>query len=223
MFNRYSALALSLALFSTGALAQRMVNYEVTITNITQAQTFTPQFLVTHSGDASLFKPGTAASAGLEVLAEDGNPAALSDEIAHATSDTTVAGDLLGPGESVTVVIQGNPRRDYLSIAAMLIPTNDNFMALNRERLPRRGSANYVVPSYDAGTELNDQSCQNMPGPRCGGQGFNADGGEGFVHIGNGFHELGDQDADGFEVLGPATYDWRNPVANITVTRMRRY
>jgi len=222
MFKHYSILVISLALFSTSALAQRLVDYEVTITNITQAQTFTPQFLVTHSGDASLFQAGTAASAGLEILAEDGNPGPLSDEIAHATSDTAVADDLLEPGESVTIIIQGRRHRDYLSVAAMLIPTNDNFMALNRVGLPRRGSATYLVPAYDAGTELNDQSCQNIPGPRCDGEGFNDDGGEGFVHIGNGFHELGDQDADGFEVLGPATYDWRNPVATITVTRMRR-
>ena len=38
------------------------------------------------------------------------------------------------------------------------------------------------------------------------------------MHVGNGFHELGDIDADGFEVLGPATYDWRNSVAKITIT-----
>jgi len=39
--------------------------------------------------------------------------------------------------------------------------------------------------------------------------------------VGNGFHELGDEDADGFEVLGPATYDWRNPVAKVTITAKR--
>ncbi len=222
MLKRYAALALSLALFSTNALAQRLVDYRVTITNITPAQTFTPQFVVIHSGRASLFQAGAAASEGLERLAEDGNPALLGDEVAHAATDTTVAADLLEPGETVSVDIRGNPHRGYLSIAAMLIPTNDNFMALNRVRLPRRGSSSYHVPAYDAGTELNDQSCQNIPGPRCGGEGFNAGDGEGFVHIGNGFHELGAQDADGFEVLGPATYDWRNPVATITVTRMRR-
>ena len=78
-----------------------------------------------------------------------------------------------------------------------------------------------MVPAYDAGTEYNDQDCANIPGPRCGGAGFDpvpAEGDEGYVHISNGFHEL---DAEPIvEILGPHVYDWRNPVAVITVTRV---
>ena len=80
-----------------------------------------------------------------------------------------------------------------------------------------------MVPAYDAGTEANDQNCANIPGPRCGGTGYVAEAGEGdegFIHIGNGFHELGSEDADGSEILGPQTYDWRNNVARITVRYM---
>ena len=77
-----------------------------------------------------------------------------------------------------------------------------------------------LLQAYDAGTEDNDQSCANIPGPRCGGEGFVSGGGEGFVHISNGFHDLGDTDENGAEVLGPATYDWRNSVARITVKRI---
>jgi hypothetical protein len=106
----------------------------------------------------------------------------------------------------------------------MLIPTNDTFFALNQQRLPLRGSATYLVPAYDAGSEANDQNCANIPGPRCGGAGSspgNNEGDEGFVHIGNGFHELGSVGENGAEVLGPLMYDWRNPVARITVRRVR--
>ncbi len=80
-----------------------------------------------------------------------------------------------------------------------------------------------MVAAYDAGTEANDQSCANIPGPRCGGEGYNGEpgeGDEGFIHIGNGFHDLGDTDSNGAEVLGPFTYDWRNSVARIIVRRM---
>jgi hypothetical protein len=84
--------------------------------------------------------------------------------------------------------------------------------------------ATYEVPAFDAGSEANDQNCANIPGPRCGGAGSSPGtnaGDEGFVHISNGFHELGSMDDIGNEILGPLTYDWRNPVATITVRRIR--
>lgn len=82
-----------------------------------------------------------------------------------------------------------------------------------------------LVPAYDAGTEYNDQNCAYIPGPQCGGggEGYSAgpgEGDEGFVHIGNGFHDLGEKDQSGNEILDPKTYDWRNQVARITVRRM---
>ncbi|MEO8224689.1 MAG: spondin domain-containing protein, partial [Gammaproteobacteria bacterium] len=86
------------------------------------------------------------------------------------------------------------------------------------------GSITYFAQAYDAGTEANDQNCNNIPGPRCGGAGSspgNNAGDEGFVHISNGFHDLGSQGPGGGEVLKPAMYDWRNPVAMITVRRLR--
>lgn len=54
--------ALTLALFAGTAIAQ--VDYDVTITNVTPGQTFTPQLVVTHPGNAVLFRlgePGEAA------------------------------------------------------------------------------------------------------------------------------------------------------------------
>jgi hypothetical protein len=66
---------------------------------------------------------------------------------------------------------------------------------------------------------VNDQNCANIPGPRCGGEGTSPapqPSDEGFVHVGNGFHDLGD--APG--VLAPAHYDWNNPVAIVTIRRV---
>ncbi|MCU7818248.1 MAG: hypothetical protein KZQ57_05120, partial [gamma proteobacterium symbiont of Lucinoma myriamae] len=40
-----------------------------------------------------------------------------------------------------------------------------------------------------------------------------AEDGEGFVHINRGIHGIGDLAAD--------VYDWHNPVAKITITRVR--
>ena len=107
----------------------------------------------------------------------------------------------------------------------MLLPTNDAFAGLNAVEIPTEpGTYTFDVPAYDAGTEYNDQNCANIPGPTCGGEGNSPgpnDTDEGFVHIGNGMHELGDEDAQGNQLIDPKTYDWRNSVARITVRRMQ--
>lgn len=217
-----------LALFASQSYAGHPSTYQVTITNITQTQTFTPFILATHQRSITLFELGSPASMDLEILAESGNVAPLAATLngaGHKVKDVVTGDSLLGPGESITFEIAGNRFWDSLSVAAMLIPTNDTFAALNAVSLPRWGSATYFATAYDAGTEANDQSCQNIPGPRCGGAGNSpvpGPGDEGFVHVSNGFHDLGDTDDDGFEVLDPATYDWRNPVARITVKRVRK-
>lgn len=218
-----TAIALGLALASTTLSAQELSQYEITITNITQAQTFTPQFVVTHPSDVFLFRLGDAASEPLEIMAEGGDTSALTDAVANVATDAQTIGGLLGPGETASIVVNGIPVQGFVSVAAMMIPTNDTFMALNHVRLPPSGAKMRMVPAYDAGTEANDQNCANIPGPRCGGVGYVAEAGEGdegFIHIGNGFHELGSEDADGSEILGPQTYDWRNNVARITVRYM---
>ncbi|MEH6584591.1 MAG: spondin domain-containing protein [Halioglobus sp.] len=220
---KQSILALGLAFASTATFAQSIVDYEVTVTNITPGQTFTPQLVLTHNSDFLLFQLGQPASEQLEILAEGGDTAPLTEATANMSTEATTIGGLLSPGQTASTTVTGPSQGGFLTVAAMLIPTNDTFVALNRIRLPTSGGTMYLVPAYDAGTEVNSQSCQHIPGPRCGGEGYvegPADGDEGFVHIGNGFHELGTEDAEGFEILGPQTYDWRNSVARITVRRM---
>jgi len=200
------------------ALAQSAKLFDVTITNVTRAQSFTPFLVTTHAPEVSLFVAGEPASAELEILAEDGNTEPLAGVLAglgKAVGDVQGSAGLLDPGKSVTVRVEATRRASVLSFAAMLIPTNDNFVALDSLPLPRRGAATAMVPAYDAGTEINDQDCANIPGPVCGGEGFSEAPGEGYVYIGNGFHDLGEG------TLGPATYDWRNPVAKVTVERVQ--
>jgi hypothetical protein len=223
MFNK-SIATLALSLFAGSAMAQ--VDYEVTITNITSGQSFTPQLVVTHPANAILFRLGAPASPELEILAESGDTGPLTDALSSVAMDVTTIPGLLGPGEQASVVVSGNPGRGFVSVAAMMIPTNDTFVAMNRMKLPRSGAAQQLVPAYDAGTEYNDQNCANIPGPQCGGEGEGNSPGpnetdEGFVHIGNGIHELGDEDELGNRIINPKTYDWRNSVARITVRRMQ--
>lgn len=197
--------------------------YEVTITNITKANQFTPILTATHKRSISYFELGEPASAGLALMAEGGDVSVLAQELSDTAKviDTANSADvldpppLLGAGESVTLHIEGDRQsRARLSMAAMILPTNDSFVALNNVRLPKKGSRTYLALGYDAGSEPNDEWCVNIPGPTCGGAGASpATDGEGFVHVANGVQGVGD--------LAPETYDWRNPIARVIVKRVR--
>jgi len=193
-------------------------SYEVTITNMTRSETFTPILAATHRHDLNLFTAGQPASAELATLAEGGDVTPLTDVLLATgeVRDITNSGGLLAPGASVTLNLSGGKHVRHISMAAMLIPTNDAFFALNNVDLPRKGNRTvyYVSPAYDAGSEPNDELCANMPGPVCGGEGASPGaGGEGYVHIHAGIHGIGD--------LAPDVYDWRNPVARIAIKRVR--
>jgi hypothetical protein len=199
--------------------------WQVEITNVTLGQTFTPILAATHYGSVDMFEPGEAATQALADLAEAGDIAPLTgvlEAAGHAVSDIETNGALLGPGESVTLTLEGRPGQ-YLSLAGMLIPTNDTFVGVDSTFLPLRGGKTIHALAYDAGTEANDQNCLNMPGPRCGGAAHSApaDTDEGFVHVSNGFHLL-EPDESG-EVLTPAHYDWNNPVAIVRIRRVYGY
>lgn len=215
------AAAALVAMSAAAVQAQPIWTYEVTVTNITYQQQFTPLLLATHQPTIALFALfafGAPASSGLRTLAEEGNVAPLKSALdASPEVEQTVAGNsLLDPGKSISFRIQGNPWRDKLSLAAMLIPTNDAFVALNAVALPT-SSATHTALAYDSGTEVNDELCASIPGPmfaECGGPGGGAavGGGEGFVHVHRGIHGVGQ--------LIAANRDWRNPVARITIRRV---
>ena len=198
-------------------------NYEVTITNITKGLQFTPILVATHRKSVAYFNLGDPASPELALLAEDGATGPLEEALADtgAVRDTANSADvlppgppLLFPGQSVTLRISAGRGFDRLSLAAMLLPTNDSFVALNSVNLPRKGSSTYIAVGYDAGSELNDEICENIPGPVCNGVGASPDeDGEGFVHVSSGIAGIGDLASD--------AYDWRNPVARVVITRVK--
>ncbi len=210
-----TALILIAALLASGsAFAGHTRSYDVTITNITAGQTFTPALVATHRSDISFFELGEPAIDELGTLAESGNIMPLKDlldSLPTLVKDTATNGALLEPGDSVTIRIQGGRYFNRLSIAAMMIPTHDTIVAIDSVYLPRWETTK-MATAYDAGTELNDELCANIPGPVCGGEGSSAAGGEGYVHVANGIHGIGD--------LAPEVFDYRNPVAKVTVRRV---
>lgn len=220
-------LTVTLVLSANTLFAEEMQQFEVSITNTTLGQSFTPRLVATHNAEVSLFTLGQPASVPLELLAEAGDTEPLiaailsvPNEIGEVLTDP----ELLLPGQTTRIEISAHPGHEYLTFAAMLLPTNDTFVALSGVKLPKQDSVAYTALAYDAGTEENDQKCIHIPGPRCGGAAHSmaSDTDEGFVYISNGFHELGDMDAEGNEILGPKVYDWRNSVAYITIKRIAK-
>lgn len=220
-----AACAMALLTAPATAMAQG-AEYEVTVTNATRGQTFTPLAVITHAPGVRLFQVGRPAPSVLEALAEEGDVAPL---IMLAQSAPTVVFDaqtsgappagVTGPGQSTTVRVLARPGAQ-LTVVAMLIPTNDAFVGLNAVDLPIGFEAITFTPvAYDAGTEVNDELCASIPGPNyseCGGPGGGgapAAGAEGYVHVHAGMHGVGD--------FRPAARDWRNPIARVVVRRVR--
>ena len=214
------AIATGLMLTSSSALASDPEEFAVTITNITNSINFTPILVASHrKGLSPLFELGSAANADIEAVAEGGNigPLTATLEANDDVVDVDNSVGLLIPGASVTVMVSAKKGAKRISIISMMLPTNDGFIALNGVKTPKKGTATYYSPGYDAGTEFNDELCANIPGPTCGGPGDPSDealNDEGYVHIHRGIHGVGDL------AIQSAVQDWRNPVAKITITRI---
>lgn len=196
-----ASLLLAVPLSSIQARSDNGVMYEVTITNLTRGSLFTPILVASHRSGVSLFALGEPASAELAMLAEGGNvePLAQALRADSRVVDVANSGGLLEAGQSVTVQVAAQGA-DRVSLAAMIVPTNDGFIALNGVEAPRSGSETHRVPGYDAGSEPNDERCASIPGPQCGGEGVSPSAsGEGFVHVHAGIHGIGDLKAEEYD------------------------
>ena len=191
--------------------------YEVTITNLTRGETFTPFMVATHKKGTHIFRLGEPASPELAAIAEGGDFGPLSTQLMDSgvAYDIATNGALLAPGASTTIMVKMAKGFKYISLTSMMIPTNDAFIAVNGIRGPKQNRKRVVMsPAYDAGSEPNDELCANIPGPVCGGAGGSPDAdGEGYVHIHAGIQGIGD--------LNSADFDWRNPTARIVIKRVK--
>lgn len=199
---------------------QRNRSYEVRIVNITKDQVFSPPVLVTHSKRIALFKVGEEALHELVLVAEDGNGAPLADLVRTLPQVADAQANMapIPPGMDATYVIHSKRGFDVFSVVAMLVNTNDAFFAIDSKSLPmsRNSRKTYYALGYDAGSEGNNEDCAYVPGPACamGSGNLRSTGdAEGYVHIHNGVHGIADLAAD--------KYDWRNPVAKVTIKRIR--
>lgn len=200
---------------STSAALVHAAPFNVTITNITRGQIISPPIVVTHNAEFKLFSVGEPASDELAALAEDADSAGLLSLLENDddVSDFIAAPNAIGPGESVTVQVNTANRFVYVSAVGMLVTTNDAFFGLNSARALRNEAVTHRVVAYDAGSEANTEDCAHIPGPPCDNPFVRVtDGAEGFVHVHIGIH--------GIESLSSEIFDWRNPVAQVTIERV---
>lgn len=168
-----------------GADGQNGINgnsavYTVQITNLTYAQPFAPAAIVLHESGYHAFAEGEAASMGIEVMAEGGNPAMVIEEAMDSTDflDAQNSGGILGPKTSSDMFTLVVPELDAddlrLTVTTMLVNTNDAFTGLNAADVSNMSvgdSKTFMTVTWDAGTEANTETAATMPGPAAGAAG----------------------------------------------------
>ena len=133
---------------------------------------FTPVFTAFHDGKFDVYNIGEKASAGLEALAEDGNNDVIAAEVAAVDKDAQTlavvgARGPIGTRElaSTTVTVDG-VSNGQLSVASMLLPSNDAFFGTGKavELFDARGNfkgeqtLTFAGSNVlDAGTEVNTE------------------------------------------------------------------
>lgn len=197
--------------------------YDVSVTNLTPNQPMSPLAVLTHNNSFELFEVGQSTSVELEYLAEGGSNAqliALSDSDANVYQGISGNGLILS-GESDTVSIRVEPNQeDYLSVASMLVNTNDAFVGESGLSLKSLAVGDTFVMNmnvWDSGTELNDELAATIPGPAGGGEGFNTTRNDTDVVS---FHAGIISQDDGLTTSAlSGNHRFLNPGARITITR----
>ena len=205
---------------------------EISITNLTHGNHFTPILITAHDDTSHLFQSGEMASPALQKMAEGGDIADLA-AAAMGNNEITVenpAMGLLAAGDKTSGIMLDTQTMTHLSIVAMVLPTNDAFIGLDAWEIPTTaGTYTLNLNAYDAGTEANDEIINGggMPGtpgiPAAPG-GDGGTNGTGImdsssntkVHIHPGV--LGDTDtAGGMSDVDSRIHRWLNPVARVVV------
>ena len=214
----------------------------VTVTNLTRGTWFTPLLVAAHPASFKSFTDGNAASVEIQSIAEAGDTSGMQALLpAGSVKVVDPAKGPLKPGGSATSVSftgGAGTTNSQLTILAMMVPTNDGFIALNAIDIPTTpGTYTYNVNAYDAGTEANDEKKAaaggiNQPGMifpaflndatgklssdiNPNATGFSNASKEGFVHIHRGI--VGSANG-GPSALDNTVYRWLNPVARVVLT-----
>lgn len=237
------ALSLSLGLLSACATDQPLAplvsdasanrgatasyTYEVTITNLTTGQPLSPAIAVTHAPRVELFRVGRSASKGIQAIAEDGNPAVAEAMLRGVLGVYDVVATsapvhrIGGPGpNTLTFQITADDERQLLSLATMLICSNDGFAGVRGVALPTDATpVTYYAAGYDAGTERNTEADGDIV-PPCFGIGPVNSGTGGAGRVPEARSVRMHPQFDGRRALSNPYHGWTGPVAKVTIQRL---
>ncbi len=194
--------------------------FDISVTNLSNAQPFSPPAAILHGDDVKLWQVGEAASVALEHLAEGGDASEILT--AHAAHPQAIAGGALPPGASTTLSLSTTETETLtLSVATMLVNTNDaitGLTGLNLSAMQPGDSRVYFTSALDAGTESNSETAATIPGPAGGGEGFNATRDDVTAVLTYHGGIVGNDDGKADSALN-ADHRFDNPVMRITITR----
>ncbi len=211
------AAALAISTLAVTATAETDRTYRVTVTNLTSGQPMTPFVVATHSGSFGLLNNGAAASNGLQQLAENGGVPVLVDELLAngSVSDVQVAATAAGPlfpGDSASVDVTATSSARFVTLAGMLICTNDGFSGINSVKVPTSSKTLYGY-AFDAGTEINTESYSDLV-PPCDGLGQTGESNPALAENGVIHRHPG---IAGFADLSPSVHGWNGAVIKIEI------
>jgi hypothetical protein len=232
-----AAAAVVLLAVPATASAENPKTWRVTIDNLTGppfasfGQPLSAPLVAVHSNQADMWSVGEPASETIRYIAEDGHPefglAALTGQPGYKS----VAIHFLGtfppfpglipipifpavPGaplpSSRTFQVESEGKYNRLSLAMMLGLTNDGFTGLDSVLLHGNGGV-YYTSGYDAGTERNNETAAFLPNVSL--VQFVRDPETNVIR-----HHPG---LVGGGALIPAAHGWADPVARVTVTRVK--
>jgi Spondin_N len=189
-------------------------SWDVTITNLTPAgsQPLSPPLFVVHSKRADVWSLGDIATHPVAAIAEDANNAPAESALADLQGVRDVftgAGAPIPPAATRTYTVETRGDFNRLSVVTMLVNTNDAFTGLDSLRLSGHGGT-LRTRAYDAGSEVNNEDADFIPGPCCNHPFVRAPEGA-LIRMHGGITGVGD--------LNPAVYGWTGAVALIAIER----
>ncbi|MGI8843522.1 MAG: spondin domain-containing protein, partial [Gemmatimonadaceae bacterium] len=224
-----------------------LVTYQITIENLKGGQPFSPGVIATHTKQVDVWGVGSRPSPLIINIAENGlvdagltaahfadlraRPGVFDVVMTAPTDDHTppIVDGAPDPPSVRTYTIEAAANANHLSVAVMIICTNDGFTGVSSVRLPGGFKpVTFATVAYDAGTETNTEQytdivdpCQLLgpdPGPPAVPNGNNnnlpEDGG--VIR-----HHAGIQGVAVDVGLDPSLHNWTAPVARITVQRVK--
>jgi Spondin_N len=204
--------------------------YRITLENRTTGQVLSPGVAATHTKRVTVWSEGSRASEGIRLIAENGEQAVAISELTGRPGVFDVV-DIAVPTNRVggtaplpnpqSFEIEASANANRLSLAVMLICTNDGFTGVSGVKLPGGFRAEvHEVGAWDAGTEQNNEEFDQIV-DACTTAGPVLAPPDGNGRVATDGLILDHPNIQGVGDLSVALHGWSFPVARITVQRLK--